>query len=61
MKKMKIFLIPALLLCNVAILTFTAKANIIPPAPVAGISGSINGVPTCHCPDDARSCYCDIH
>lgn len=28
-------------------------------APVSGKSGSINGVPTCHCPDDATSCYCN--
>jgi len=59
MKKLKILFVSALLVCNVAILTFNAKAN-VKPTPQAGIAGSINHIPTCHCPDDARSCYCDI-
>jgi len=25
-----------------------------------GIQGSINGKPVCHCPDDLRTCYCQI-
>lgn len=34
-----------------------ASPNVGQPQP--GLQGSINGEPTCHCPDDANNCLCD--
>ena len=60
MKKIKLLSVIALVACNIVILSSKANANVANPGITAGIAGSINHVPTCHCPDDAKSCYCDV-
>jgi len=60
MKTIKVLSIVGLLAFNLVLLSKPASA-VENEGLVKGLKGSVNGVPTCHCPDDAKTCYCNIH
>jgi hypothetical protein len=63
MKKTKILLAIGLFAVNAFVFSFSSYAKEAAGDAVLknGLKGSINGVFTCHCPDDAKTCYCNIH
>lgn len=61
MRKIKILSVVALLVFNIGLLSTNTFANEVASdieGLTKGIKGSINGVDTCHCPDDKANCYC---
>jgi hypothetical protein len=63
MKRMKILLATALFAANALVFSFSSYAKVVPPPPGElknGLKGSVNGVFTCHCPDDSKTCYCNV-
>lgn len=62
MKKVKILLAVGLLIVNVFVFSFSSYANEteVNSTLINGLKGTVNGVFTCHCPDDAKTCYCNI-
>lgn len=63
MKKIHIFLTSSFLAATLLLSSLSAFSQtdpIIDPGGglTKGLKGTINGVDTCHCPDDAGNCYC---
>jgi len=62
MKRTKILIAVALIAANSFVLSFSSKAVELPGDTLKnGLKGTVNGIFTCHCPDDAKTCYCNIH
>lgn len=62
-RKKRIVFMTALALAAANVTTFFATlfttSDAYAAAPRNGRQGSINGVATCHCPDDLGNCYCN--
>jgi len=62
MKTIKVLSFICLLGLNLVLLSTSASAVENPGGGlIKGIKGSINGVDTCHCPDDKANCYCSVN
>lgn len=64
MKRVKQAILLLAITANIGVLAgigiSKASAEEPPTKTIDGIKGSIGGVFTCHCPDDAANCKCDV-
>jgi len=61
--KMNKSIVTALIMAILVIINFlviTSKPSYAKSELIEGLTGSHQGVPVCHCPDDAKNCYCNI-